>query len=69
MVASLGKHRHVFREKDLLFEMDNQFIIKLITTKMVSHFTKEATDLMSAYVTFRMKKTSTLYLKIARMEI
>ena len=34
-VAKLGKHRHVFREKDLLFEMDNQFIIKLLGTKMV----------------------------------
>ena len=34
-VAKYGKHRHVFREKDLLFEMDNQFIIKLLCTKMV----------------------------------
>lgn len=36
-VAKYGKHRHVFREKDLLFEMDNQFIIKLICTKMDKH--------------------------------
>ena len=26
-VAAMGKHRHVFREKDILLDMDNQFII------------------------------------------
>ena len=31
-IISLGKSRHVFREKDLLFEMDNPFIIKLLGT-------------------------------------
>ena len=36
MVAKLGKKRHIFREKNLLNEMDNQFIIKLLGTTMVS---------------------------------
>ena len=36
MVAKLGKRRHIFREKNLLNEMDNQFIIKLLGTTMVS---------------------------------
>ena len=31
-IISLGKSRHIFREKDLLFEMDNPFIIKLLGT-------------------------------------
>ena len=31
-IQSLGKTRHIFREKDLLNEMDHQFIIKLIGT-------------------------------------
>ena len=36
MVAKLGKKRHIFREKNLLNEMDNQFVIKLLGTTMVS---------------------------------
>ena len=35
MVAKLGKKRHIFREKNLLNEMDNHFIIKLLGTTMV----------------------------------
>ena len=35
-VAKLGKIKHVFREKDLLNEMDHPFIIKLKDTRMVS---------------------------------
>lgn len=31
-IISLGKSRHIFREKDLLFEMDHPFIIKLLGT-------------------------------------
>ena len=34
-VHKLGKHRHVFREKDLLLEVDNPFIVHLYGTKMV----------------------------------
>ena len=36
MIAKLGKKRHIFREKNLLNEMENQFIIKLLGTTMVS---------------------------------
>ena len=36
MVAKLGKKRHIFREKNLLNEMDNSFVIKLLGTTMVS---------------------------------
>ena len=36
VVDKFDKHRQVFREKKLLFEMDNPFVIKLLTTKMVS---------------------------------
>lgn len=31
-ILSLGKSRHIFREKDLLNEMDHPFIIKLLGT-------------------------------------
>ena len=31
-ILKLGKQRHIFREKDLLFEMDHPFIIKLLGT-------------------------------------
>ena len=31
-IISLGKSRHIFREKDLLFEMDHPFVIKLLGT-------------------------------------
>ena len=31
-IISLGKSRHVFREKDLLFEMQHEFVIKLLGT-------------------------------------
>ena len=37
MVAKLGKKRHIFREKNLLNEMDNSFVIKLLGTTMVRH--------------------------------
>jgi len=33
-ITKLGKTRHVFREKDLLHELDHQFIIKLLATTM-----------------------------------
>lgn len=36
-ITKLGKERHIFREKDLLNEMDHPFIIKLIATTLVSH--------------------------------
>ena len=44
-IAKLGKTRHIFREKNLLNEMDHPFIIKLIGTTMVSSHTK--CDLLS----------------------
>lgn len=31
-IVNLGKQRHIFREKELLFEMDHPFIIKLLGT-------------------------------------
>lgn len=31
-ITELGKQRHIFRERDLLNEMDNPFIIKLLGT-------------------------------------
>ena len=31
-ILQLGKQRHIFREKELLFEMDHPFIIKLLGT-------------------------------------
>jgi len=31
-IVQLGKQRHIFREKELLFEMDHPFIIKLLGT-------------------------------------
>ena len=31
-ILTLGKQRHIFREKELLFEMDHPFIIKLLGT-------------------------------------
>jgi len=31
-ITKLGKERHIFREKDLLNEMNHPFIIKLIST-------------------------------------
>ena len=34
-ISKLGKERHVFREKDLLNEMNHPFVIKLIATTMV----------------------------------
>jgi len=33
-ITKLGKTRHVFREKDLLTELDHPFIIKLMGTTM-----------------------------------
>lgn len=36
-ILKLGKQRHVFREKDLLFEMDHPFIIKLLGTTQDSN--------------------------------
>ena len=33
-VAKLNKIRHVFRERDLLFEMNHSFIIKLLSVNM-----------------------------------
>ena len=39
-IAKLGKTRHIFREKNLLNEMDHPFIIKLLGTTMVSSYTK-----------------------------
>ena len=33
-ITKLGKTRHVFREKELLAELEHQFIIKLIATTM-----------------------------------
>ena len=33
-ITKLGKTRHVFREKDLLMELDSPYIIKLIATTM-----------------------------------
>ena len=35
-IEKLGKQRHIFREKDLLNEMDHPFIIKLLATTLVS---------------------------------
>ena len=34
-IEKLGKQRHIFREKDLLNEMNHPFIIKLIATTLV----------------------------------
>lgn len=31
-ILNLGKQRHIFREKELLFDMDHPFIIKLLGT-------------------------------------
>ena len=39
-IAKLGKTRHIFREKNLLNEMDHPFIIKLLGTTMVSRHSK-----------------------------
>jgi serine/threonine protein kinase len=33
-IAQLGKMRHVFREKDLLFELKSQYVIELLATTM-----------------------------------
>lgn len=35
-ILKLGKQRHIYRERDLLNEMDHPFIIKLIATTLVS---------------------------------
>ena len=70
MVAKLGKKRHIFREKNLLNEMDNQFIIKLLGTTMVSLSTltsKIKSNL--TLVTFRMSQTSTSFSRTALMVI
>ena len=39
-IAKLGKTRHIFREKNLLNEMDHPFVIKLLGTTMVSSITE-----------------------------
>ena len=36
-ITKLGKERHIFREKDLLNEMNHPFIIKLISTCIVRY--------------------------------
>ena len=33
-IQQLGKMRHVFREKDLLFELKSQYVIELLATTM-----------------------------------
>ena len=35
-ITKLGKERHIFREKDLLNEMNHPLIIKLLATTIVS---------------------------------
>ena len=60
-VAKLGKIKHVFREKDLLNEMDHPFIIKLKDTRMVR-------SSKSIIVVCRTLLICTLFLSTAAME-
>ena len=60
-VAKLGKIKHVFREKDLLNEMDHPFIIKLKDTRMVR-------SSKSIIVVYRTLLICTLFLSTAAME-
>ena len=61
IVQRYDKVTAVFRERDLLYELTNPFIIKLLTTKKVSI----QTLCQSSFL--RMKTTCILFLKAAKM--